>query len=288
MESLRKLVSTQFDIRHEEQVAKLKKLEEQLETTRAALASREDNRDDIIDRRLKELLGQANPLDWNYQPGTSGNTFSGRASFDNLRGAPASLRPSFPSRNFGSVAAAPGNPPTPITTAIIPRGGQASLPAITATTANNQFDLIGVAHAAARASSDIERIRRLAEKGVVSINELRDVELKLSEAQARLEATERSLQIRRMEAEAELNAKVVELESLKIKLAQEPSDERSVQEAASGIRIAEIELKVLEGKIAEIVEELKWLHTFKKKQAATSENEDDKERSKEIKQQQKQ
>jgi hypothetical protein len=55
---LEKLVSDQFDLRQERRQKELKKFEEQIKKLRETIEKRQKAKTDIVDRRVKELLGQ--------------------------------------------------------------------------------------------------------------------------------------------------------------------------------------------------------------------------------------
>jgi len=55
---LDKLVSEQFDLRQDRRQKELKKLEEQIKKLRESIEKRQKAKSDIVDRRIKELLGQ--------------------------------------------------------------------------------------------------------------------------------------------------------------------------------------------------------------------------------------
>ena len=65
---LRKLISEQFDKRHQSQVARLEKVQADVQRTQELLARRHEQRDEIIARRVTQLLGEQDPLQWDYQP----------------------------------------------------------------------------------------------------------------------------------------------------------------------------------------------------------------------------
>jgi hypothetical protein len=55
---LEKVVSEQFDLRQERRQKELKKFEEQIKKLRETIEKRQKAKTEIIDRRVKELLGQ--------------------------------------------------------------------------------------------------------------------------------------------------------------------------------------------------------------------------------------
>lgn len=61
---LRKLVEEYFDKRHASQVAEMKVLAEKLTKMQELLKKREQKKDEILDRRVKQLLGENDDPDW--------------------------------------------------------------------------------------------------------------------------------------------------------------------------------------------------------------------------------
>lgn len=68
LQTLRRLVAEQFDKRHKSQVARLETIQAELQRTQEILDRRNGQRDEIIERRLAQLLGEQDPLQWDYQP----------------------------------------------------------------------------------------------------------------------------------------------------------------------------------------------------------------------------
>ncbi len=69
MTEFKKLVAEQFEQRHQSQLERLDKILADAKATEAALKRREEQKDAIIQRRMLELLGERDPLNWDYQPG---------------------------------------------------------------------------------------------------------------------------------------------------------------------------------------------------------------------------
>ncbi len=67
---LKRLVQRQFDARHRAQVERFEEVLKNVEQARKVLASRENQKDEIITRRVNYLLGRVDPLDWEYRPAT--------------------------------------------------------------------------------------------------------------------------------------------------------------------------------------------------------------------------
>lgn len=73
LQMLRKWVAEQFDQRHKSQVARLETIQAELQRTQEILDRRNGQRDEIIERRLAQLLGEQDPLQWDYQPAVPQN-----------------------------------------------------------------------------------------------------------------------------------------------------------------------------------------------------------------------
>lgn len=63
---LRKELEKEFHAKHDSQVKRLEKLLADVEQAQKILDQRDKQRAEIIDRRIAELLGQSDPLGWNY------------------------------------------------------------------------------------------------------------------------------------------------------------------------------------------------------------------------------
>jgi hypothetical protein len=63
---LRELVEKQFDLRHEAQMARLEKVLADAKQAQTILDQRAERKEEIVERRIAELLGQSDPLNWDY------------------------------------------------------------------------------------------------------------------------------------------------------------------------------------------------------------------------------
>lgn len=63
-EQLRTILSEQFDLKEEEKSARIKKLEDEIARLKEELAKRKKNKEEIINMRLKDLLGESRYLEW--------------------------------------------------------------------------------------------------------------------------------------------------------------------------------------------------------------------------------
>lgn len=79
--SLEELVANQFELQHQAQVDRLKKILDQASETQKVLEERNQKKDEIVQRRVLELLGQKDPMNWDYQiPNASPFGFPRRTS----------------------------------------------------------------------------------------------------------------------------------------------------------------------------------------------------------------
>ncbi len=63
-EQLRTILSEQFDLKEKEKSARIKKLEEEITRLKDELVKREKNKKTIVEKRLKDLLGESKYLNW--------------------------------------------------------------------------------------------------------------------------------------------------------------------------------------------------------------------------------
>lgn len=68
IKQLKSLLTKQFTEMHQSQAKRLEQVERQLETVRNALDERSRRQDEIVERRINQLLGESDPLNWNYSP----------------------------------------------------------------------------------------------------------------------------------------------------------------------------------------------------------------------------
>ncbi len=73
VKQLRGLVEEQFATRHQEQAKQIKELELQLQKAKDIHKKRSDKKDEIVDRRMAELLQSPDDLEWNRGILNSGN-----------------------------------------------------------------------------------------------------------------------------------------------------------------------------------------------------------------------
>ncbi len=66
---LRELLLEEFEAKHEAHVKRLQQILAEAKRTEEILSQREDQKSEIVERHMTELLGGKDPLNWDYQPG---------------------------------------------------------------------------------------------------------------------------------------------------------------------------------------------------------------------------
>jgi hypothetical protein len=99
---LRDVLDKQFEVHHQRREEELAKLEARVRSLRELLTKRKDQRQSIVDRRLEQLLRDAEGLGW------SGPSTGGSSSGGQIVGAPSAFL--YPEPN-GYTAPAAGLPP---------------------------------------------------------------------------------------------------------------------------------------------------------------------------------
>jgi hypothetical protein len=61
---LNEIVSEHFEARQKRRELQLKRMEEEIQRLRDAIKARNDAREDIVNKRIQELTGDTNPLDF--------------------------------------------------------------------------------------------------------------------------------------------------------------------------------------------------------------------------------
>jgi len=87
-EELRQLLETEFQKKHDAQAAEIADTEKRITDLKALHQQRGDNASQIVQRRIDQLLGKSNPLDWE----TSGPTPQYNTPFQVPAGCPNSMR----------------------------------------------------------------------------------------------------------------------------------------------------------------------------------------------------
>ncbi|WP_430452421.1 hypothetical protein [Rhodopirellula europaea] len=120
---LRTELESEFKRMHEQQGSEIAAIEKRLQSLKDIHQQRAENQDKIIQRRIDQLLGRSDPLDWNYTPPTTPygpvspyfgtnsigpNLLPGRYS-----GSYYSAPQANPSRSSNSWQPSPNRPPNP-------------------------------------------------------------------------------------------------------------------------------------------------------------------------------
>ena len=115
---LRKELEKEFQAKHDSQVKRLEKLLADVEQAQKILDQRDKQRAEIIDRRVAELLGQSDPLGWDYslEGNRPNGNFSNPTRMQGDSNPYPSTRPSLPTPNLPTPSLPPstfGTYPTP-------------------------------------------------------------------------------------------------------------------------------------------------------------------------------
>lgn len=81
LDELKSLLAEVFEQKHQQQLQRLDRIRAQLDETEATLKLRESKKDEIIERRLRELLGQRDPMNFNWEYQGPSSTGLPRANF---------------------------------------------------------------------------------------------------------------------------------------------------------------------------------------------------------------
>ncbi|MEO9932138.1 hypothetical protein [Rhodopirellula bahusiensis] len=71
MDAIRNELESEFKRMHEQQGSEIAAIEKRLQSLKDIHQQRAENQDKIIQRRIDQLLGRSDPLDWNYTPPTT-------------------------------------------------------------------------------------------------------------------------------------------------------------------------------------------------------------------------
>ncbi|GAB5515376.1 MAG: hypothetical protein Rhob2KO_31010 [Rhodopirellula baltica] len=71
MNAIRTELESEFKRMHEQQGSEIAAIEKRLQSLKEIHQQRAENQDKIIQRRIDQLLGRSDPLDWNYTPPTT-------------------------------------------------------------------------------------------------------------------------------------------------------------------------------------------------------------------------
>lgn len=267
-EELTALLSQQFDQRHTAQEKRLEALKASVDEAQAAIKMRAENRDKIVERRAKELLGEPDATDWDYNlearfPSSASPTRYYSPRFPTAT-IPSPVRPAAPASPGYSQQTAPQYAPrtsrAPVATQQIPA---TQLPGIRSNSSSwipGQQDSIRVLQSqvetSAAALKDIERLHKM---GAISAGELRKAQGSLIEAEARLKATQETLETLLQSAKIDMEAEHADLQLLREQMVEmktgtaESFDvKRSMTRAEANIRKSELELNRLSKQLSEL------------------------------------
>lgn len=271
-DELTELLSQQFDQRHEAHEERLEALKASVEQAQVAIDTRAENRDKIIERRAKELLGEPDPDRWDYNPGARFPSSTSPARYYNYSSrfptsnVPSAVRPVAPAspryqQQYTPRIAAPTPTRPPVSAQLVP-----STPGPGVRSNNNSWTpgpgtqnslrvLQSQVENAAAALKDIERLHK---NGVISSTELREAQGSLIEADARLKATQEALETRLQSAKIDLEAELADLQLLREQMRKMKTGtsenfdvKRSMTRGEANIRKAELELNLLSKQLDE-------------------------------------
>ncbi|WP_236696435.1 hypothetical protein [Rhodopirellula islandica] len=86
MNAIRNELESEFKRMHEQQGSEIAAIEKRLQSLKNIHQQRAENQDKIIQRRIDQLLGRSDPLDWNYTPPTTPSYALVSPSFSNHYG----------------------------------------------------------------------------------------------------------------------------------------------------------------------------------------------------------
>lgn len=229
-EQLRYLVQEQFNRRQSTHIKQVQRLAAQLEKAKEALDAREKNRDDIVARRVKSLLGQTDRLDWGYTPQITGSQ---------ERSPNAST---FPRAMYG--VALPGQSPTAVGIPVPPQAAKLNLPGLRSSTN-------GLSARINSTQNQLNVASRAAKAGLVSAGELDKLRAELETMRDELKDQERSLrtQVEHGKIDVEVAKRdVVSLHDELASMTRESKERfdvnRQLAHAEAALRKAELSLEV--------------------------------------------
>ncbi len=222
-QELEKLLAKQFDMRHAAQTQQVDKMKASLAEAEETLAKRKENRDQIIERRAQQLLGQSDPLGWEYrlQTGTPSRPDSSlapsvaygvRLPQDLRYGVP--LAPQTPSsmvpRSLPPQAPVPVVPPAQSAPGSIQSGSQFP----SAASGGDQSDALVMKAQLDAARENLRTVERLHAMKAVSSSEFAAAKSQMLIIEAKLKGSCEKLKLECESARIDLEAERKELELL--------------------------------------------------------------------------
>ncbi|GAB5401851.1 MAG: hypothetical protein Aurels2KO_00820 [Aureliella sp.] len=215
-QELQNLVAQQFDMRHAAHTKQIDALKASLEETQQALTQRAENREQIIERRAQQLLGRADPLGWDYQlrTGLPLRTDRSLPSTPAYPGVPyyAPVGPSSQSVPRAMPAQPPGSitPPTATSLGNVQVGRR--LPG--AISGEGSSDALVLQAQLNDMKNKLKVAKEVQKKGLVSSEELAEVESQIRILEAKLKGKYQTLRLELESARIDLEAGKSELELL--------------------------------------------------------------------------
>lgn len=295
---LKELVDKQFQLRHNAQLERLKTIQASIAAAQRVLDKREGSREQIVERRVSELLGQRDPLNWSFQPEqdmpgetplptpstyyvpTAPQQFAQNPNFGPRQqyrnnplspGTSTSPSPGVPGPDAYVPGSAlppvePKSPPPTFNSSPTPESTDAALQLDTSrpSRATSEGDIMDAAYAVVEAKDEVENLSRLFKVNAVSSSELRRAHLSLEKATTRLESQEEHLSNQIRLAEMDL-AREQRLYSIVMK--QRDRTEKIEDRLEAETQAIEREAATQKAKIAleQLVVQVEWLNDFKKK-----------------------
>lgn len=300
LKQLRDALEKQFQARHDNQIARLKQIMEEANQANAVLERRLAQKDEIVQRRLNELLGQSDPTQWEYSPsigeapqpataqprGAAGfNPFGVYPQGQPVPGglprlptapigprepndAPASPTPATPAYGTAS-AGSPWQSVQPARTAE-PRLADSSVSSQSFRAAPTdlafQFEppaaesLVATGYRWRGLSQELPRWQQQYEKGVRTLSELEEKKNALEAAKAQWQFDKRKLQHDLAIAQLELETALNALEQ-----ARRIDKSMGTSDSEQKAKQAELNLRAAELKLSHLDEQLQWARDFEKR-----------------------
>lgn len=264
LNELRQLIEQQFGARHAEQQRRLERVLADAKQTEEMLVQRLEHAEQIVERRLSELLGERDPLNWDYQEPRRGapgytptyprpsqpildeawfgmpNTFVPQPAHipapQQPSAPPSTTYPLLPGTADSPLATVPNNrtpaalQPTPEDFITALRGGSPGQ------SPSAEDDLVRAAFAVQNAKIAEEEMHDLYKKNATSFSELQSRTLARKEAEARWG-------FKRKQLKSDIDVRQIELESIK----------QQLDSLQAEVQLVDQMVKVGEGKVVDAI-----------------------------------
>ncbi|CAD78712.1 MAG TPA: hypothetical protein DDX19_22275 [Rhodopirellula baltica] len=223
----------EFKRMHEQQGSEIAAIEKRLQSLKEIHQQRAENQDKIIQRRIDQLLGRSDPLDWNYTPPNtpfaplspySSNQYGSSPISDNFHPkSPYAYPESNSPRSTRSWQPSPNRPPSPSPQKPASRPIPPSYPG---KLMEAYESALKASDAAVLEQSNKERLNeytRLHEEGALTASELRRATLDYASAQKQTALLKLQLQSIQRDLARYLNAAELELAALNEQQKTNPS-----------------------------------------------------------------